>query len=777
MNYFKTLFIFLGICLLSIHLKAQSIDPTKLKTMKADDLTNEQVAQMKAKLTADGVSVADFEKQAIAAGAQPAEVKKLIDRMDNLDTTNQKANSNLDDRKSRTVTDSIEIKKKKKLTIPKDSLTVFGSEIFNNEHISFLPNMNMPTPKSYILSTGDQLIIDIYGFSEATHKLKITPDGYIRIPNVGPVFLNGLTIEQAKNRITKYLEKNGFSRLQGGSTSVQITLGDIRSIKVTMIGEITAPGTYTFPSLATVYTALYASGGPGKNGSFRDIQLIRDNKIIATVDIYDFLMRGDKSNDFVLKDQDIIKVNPYKTRVTLIGEVKHPAIFEAIDSDNIQNIINYSGGFSENAYKNSLSIIRVTSREKEILDVRTDEFTLVKPANGDSLKVGKVLNRYTNRVTIMGAVFREGNYALNEGLTLSGLIKKADGLQEDAYLEKATLFRKNDDLTPSIQSIDLHKIIKGEKDILLKKEDSLFIYSKFKIREVYTVAINGEVLKPGIFPFSENMHIKDIIYMAGGLKENAGTTVEIARRKKDVNVFEKNSITTEIITYPFTATTDTLLLQPFDMVTVKNNPHYMSQSHVIITGEVANPGSYALESYNEKLSSIIKRSGGLTANSFILGATIYRTQKKDTIPGNVGINMEKALQFPGSSWDIVLVPGDSIKIPKEVQTISISGQVFNPCQTQFRPGKGLRYYLSGAGGLNEKALSKRIYVVYANGNIKSTRHFFGTNFYPSVAPGSNIFVPEREKKEKMSESAKVGMFISIFTTISTLGILLYQATK
>jgi len=776
MKYFKSLFLLLGICLLSVQLQAQSIDPSKLKTMKADELTNEQIVQMKEKLTAEGISVTDFEKQAIAAGAQPSEVKKLIDRMDNLSIDTQQTKTNLDDRKSRIVTDSIFNKKREKI-IQKDSITIFGSEIFNNDQISFSPNLNMPTPKNYVLSTGDQLIIDIYGYSEATHKLRITPDGYIRIPNVGPIFLNGLTIEQAKGRITKYLEKNGFSRLQGGGTNVQITLGEIRSIKVTLIGEITAPGTYTFPSLATVYTALYASGGPSKNGSFRNIQLVRDNKVITTIDIYDFLMKGDKSNDFVLKDQDVIKVNPYKTRITLLGQVKHPAIFEAIDNDYIQNIIDYSGGFSTNAYSNSIKIVRVTSREKEILDVKSSEFGLVKPANGDFLMVGKVLNRFTNRVTVMGAVFREGQFALNEGLTLSGLIKKADGLKEDAYLPKATLFRKNEDLTPSVQSIDLQRVLKGEVDLLLKKEDSLFVYSKFNIHEAYTIAINGEVLKPGTFQFAENMHVKDLIYMAGGLKESAGKTVEIARRKNDVNIFEKNSITTNIIPYVFSSTNDTLILKPFDVVMVKNDPGYMAQSNIVITGEVANPGSYALQSTNERLSSIIKRSGGLTGNSFVLGATMFRSQKKDTIPSNVGINLEKALQFPGTNWDIVLVPGDIIKIPKELQTVSVDGQVFNPRQSQFRPGKKVRYYLSGAGGLNEKALRKGIYVVYANGDIKSTGHFLGFNFYPTVLAGSNIIVPEKEKREKMSEAAKVGMVISITSTMATIGILLFQALK
>jgi len=774
MKHFKEIFILLGICLLSLQIHAQSIDPAKLKTLKADDYSNDQIAQLKSKLASDGVSTADFEKQAIAAGAQPSEVKKLIDRMNNMII--QQSKTNFDDRQTRALTDSI-VNKKKRHIIPKDSITVFGSEIFNNDQISFAPNMNMPTPKNYILSTGDQLIIDIYGFSEATNKLRITPDGYIRIPNVGPVFLNGLTIEQAKSRITKYLEKNGFSRIQGGGTNVQITLGEIRSIKVTLIGEITTPGTYTFPSLATVYSALYASGGPGRNGSFRDIQLIRDNKVITTIDVYDFLMKGDKSNDIVLKDQDIIKVNPYKTRVTLLGQVKHPAIFEAIDSDNIQSIINYSGGFSDLAYRNSINIIRVTNREKEILDVKADEYAIVRPANGDSIKVGKILDRFTNRVTVMGAVFREGQFALSDGLTLSGLIKKADGLQEDAYLTKATLFRKNDDLTPSVLSIDLHKVLKGQEDIILKKEDSLYVYSKFKIREAFTLSINGEVNKAGTFPFAENMHVKDLIYMAGGLKVNAGKDIEIARRKKDANVFELNSIRTEIIKYSLANNYDTLVLQPFDVVLVKNDPGYMTQLNVTILGEVANPGSYAKENTRERISALIKRSGGLTANAYPAGAILIRPNKIDSIPGNVAIDLVKSLEHPGSSDDMILISGDIVNIPREMQTVSITGQVYNQGQMMYIPGKTLRFYLSKAGGLNEKSLKKGIYVTAANGALTSTRQIFGFRFYPKVSPGANIFVPEKEKKEKMTEAAKVGMIISITSTLATIGILLFQALK
>ena len=767
MNHLKPLFFLIGIFLISLQLLAQSIDPSNLKTMKADDLSNEQVVQLKAKLAADGTSIADFEKQAIAAGAQPAEVAKLTARLNEVSTDSKQPV--IEESRERKVVQQVELKSGVKEEISQ----LFGSELFNNPNISFAPNLNMPTPKNYVLSTGDQLIIDIYGYSEANYKLRISPDGYIRIPNVGLISLNGLTIEQAKTRIVNYLEKNGFSRLQGGGTSVQITLGEIRSIKVTMIGEIAAPGTYTVPSLATVYTALYASGGPGKNGSFRDIQLIRDNKVISTIDIYDFLMRGDKSNDLVLKDQDIIKVNPYKTRVTLTGQVKRPAIFEAVETDNIQDIIDYAGGFTENAYKSALSIVRITSREKEILDVKSAEYVSIKPVNGDLITVGTILNRYANRVIIKGAVFRGGEFALTEGLTLSGLIGKADGLREDAYLAKATLFRKNEDLTPTVQSIDLQKVMSGQDDLLMKKEDILEVYSKFEIREAYTVSINGEVLKPATFAFSENMHVKDLVYLAGGLKENAGNAVEIARRKKDANVFDKNSIRTDIITYSLAVANDTLLLQPFDVVFVKNDPGYTTQSNVSISGEVANPGSYTLSNNNERLSSLVQRSGGLTASAFPAGTTLFRTQKGEAIPGNVGINLDNALRKPGSRWDIILLPGDIIRVPREIQTVSIAGQVFSPRQVMYKKGKSLKHYISGAGGFNEKALKKSIYVTYANGEVKGTRKFLGFRSYPHLLAGADIYVPEKEKKEKTSDAAKVG----IFTSVATMAILLYSVLK
>jgi protein involved in polysaccharide export with SLBB domain len=839
---FLTVIVFL-ILMLPHHLFGQSFD----KNMKADDVTDEQIALLKARLSADGMSIADFEAQAIAAGASPAEVAKIGARLSQSQSVPKSpANATIDNAPRKTVNDapSGTVVHTNKLLI---NSNIFGAELFNNPSISFEPNQNMPTPKNYILSTGDQLIIDIYGYSEGTYKLSVTPDGYIRIPNVGPISVNGLTIEQAKIRIADNLANHGFSNIKTGKTSVNITLGNIRSIKVTLIGEVNAPGTYTMSSLSTVFSALYTSGGPGKNGSYRDIQLIRDNKVISTIDVYDFLMKGDKSGDLVLKDQDIIKINPYKTRISMNGEVKRALIFEAIETDNMQNLLDYAGGFTSQAYKKAISITRNTEREKEILDINKDEYPIFKPANGDSVVVGRILvDRFTNRVSIAGFVFRPGPYSLSEGMTVADLIEKADGLREEAYLLKATLFRKGDDLTPYIQSINLKKVLSGEENFLLQKDDKLVVYSKFEIKEAYSVSIRGEILKPGTYVYSGNMHINDIIYLAGGLKENAGTEVEISRRIKDVNVFEKNPSTTKVFSYNILTDNDTLVLEPFDEVFVKPLPGYKNQIHASIEGEVAHAGTYTLQSSNERISSLVIRAGGLTGSAFLPGATLARKESEsrsnpykeqqaittlsklkinnDTLQSDVkkghnpdktklvtgqldqesqitanadntngesdmngdiakntnlvAINLDKALANPNSEWDLFLEEGDVLFIPKELQTVAVSGQVLFPSRITFKKGMSLKDYVSGAGGFAQNAQTKRAYVIYPNGNIKSTKSFLGFRSYPEIVAGSEIYIPEQaKKKSQLSSGERTALLISSLTAFTTVMVLLYGVMK
>lgn len=790
--------------LLTTSIFGQSFD----KNMKADDLTDEQVTRIKAKMTADGITIEEFEAQAIASGASPAEVAKLKVRLSETPDTVIQPEEKMEETKTRT---NEKYTTEKKVTKkPEEKSNIFGADLFNNPTISFEPNQNMPTPKNYILSAGDQMIIDIYGYSEGTYKLKVTPDGNIRIPNVGPISVNGLTIDQAKDRISGYLANHGFSNIKSGNTSVNITLGNTRSIKVIIIGEVKAPGTYTLSSVSTVYAALYASGGPGKNGSYRDIELIRNNKVISTIDVYDFLMKGDRSGDLNLKDEDIIKVNPYKNRVWLAGEVKRPLIFEAKESDYLSGMIEYAGGFTSEAYKMTINVIRNTEREKQIIDVNMADYGTFKPANGDSCTIGKLLPRYTNRVSVTGSVFRPGAYSLAEGMSVADLIAKADGLSEDAYLFKATLFRKGKDLTPGIQSVNIQKVLKGSEIIFLQKEDSLVVFSKHLIKEPYTILIRGEVLKPGTYNYSENMHVSDIIYMAGGLKENAGTELEISRRIKDANVFDKNSFTAQVFSYNIMPANDTLILLPFDEVFVKPLPGYKFQVHVTIQGEVAFPGDYTLQNSKERISTLVKRAGGLTGAAFQPGATLDRkgksstevtykeqlaistlskvskdtltsTQKKELITEKsnlVGIQLDLALANPNSEWDLILEEGDVLTIPKELQTVSINGQVLFPSRIPFKKGKSFKDYVYSAGGFSENANKRRAYVIYPNNNIKSTKSFMGFKSYPDIVAGSDIYIPENAKKKtQLSSSERTAILISAFSSVATIAILLYSVMK
>jgi protein involved in polysaccharide export with SLBB domain len=796
------------ILLLTTSLFGQGID----RNMKADDLTNEQVAQIKVRLAADGMSIAEFESQAIASGASPTEVAKLSARLSQTMSVgsapaNQTTNSSASTPRS-VISGSAIVSRGDQPTV---NSNIFGSELFNNPSISFEPNQNMPTPKNYILSTGDQLIIDIYGYSEGTYKLTVSPDGFIRIPNVGPISLNGLSIDQAKGRISDHLASHGYSNIRTGSTSVNITLGNIRSIKVTLIGEVSAPGTYTLSSLSTVYTALYSSGGPGKNGSYRDIQLIRDNKVISTIDVYDFLMKGDKSDDLVLKDQDIIKINPYKIRVSLKGEVKRQLIFEAVESDNLQNLLEYAGGFTSDAFKQTISIVRNTERERQIIDVSINDYSISKPANGDCYTIGKILDRYTNRVSIKGSVFRPGSYSLTEGMTLGDLINKADGLREDVYLPKATLFRKGEDLMPVVLSVNLQKVMSGQENVTLQKDDELAVYSKFEIKEAYTLSIRGEVISPVTLLFSENMHIRDMIFLAGGLKENASAELEVSRRIRDANVFDKNSATARVFSYSILSTDDTLVLQPFDEILVKPLPGYKYQIHVSVQGEVACPGTYTLQNSRERISSLVKRAGGLTGAAFQPGAILIRSgniglynpfkdQKavsafskqgndsldafrlEDIIASKtnlVGIQLDKALSNPDSEWDLILEAGDVLSIPKELQTVTVNGQVLFPSRVSYKHGMSLRKYVSGAGGYAENAIPKKIFVVYPNGNVKSTKSVLGIRFYPKVLAGSDIYIPEKKtaQKNQLSSAERTGILISALTAFSTIALLMYSVLK
>lgn len=811
MNKFTVrLFVVFCLSMFCIDVMAQqkNISIQNIAEVKVDELSDEQIKQFISEYKSNGYNFSQVEKMAIQKNMPRAELQKLQQRVEKLESKVGGASQTYDRGVSEDAKDDAVTKNNNADLADLSVKKVFGSELFSNKNLTFEPNLKIPTPANYQLGPDDELIIDIYGYSEVTHKIKVTPEGYLRIPNVGLIQVSGSTIEMARRKIIQNLTKV-YSTIQTGETSVNITLGSIRSIKVSILGEVKLPGTYTLSSLATVFNALYASGGPSKNGSFRNIKLIRNGKVITTVDVYEFLMKGEAKGNIRLNDQDVIKVSAYETRIELSGEVKREGLYEMQKTETLKDAINFAGGFTDEAYKERIKVTRNTGKERSVADIQAEKMATFITQTGDVFEVGKILNRFANRVTLEGAVFRPGNYALEQGLTLSKLIKNADGLTEDAFLTRGIIYRLKEDNTNELLSFDLTDIISGKTDIELRREDKVVINSKLSMQERRIVTIRGGVLMGGEYPFAENMRVEDLIVAAGGLTENASEKkIDVARRLKGDGV-QSSAEMAEIITYSVNSelkTNSSFVLQPYDIVTVYAIPGYSTQQMITLEGEVQFPGKYAISSKTEKISDVIKRAGGATSYSYLSGAVLIRTrelneaekkirqQKIDALKkdakdsarvqdiidkqiGNltsiVGINLKEIISKPGSEYDLLVQNGDLISIPTKRQTILVSGEVLYPVRIQYKRGKRLSKYVNEAGGFSERALKRGSYVVYANGAVKSTRSFIGFKFYPRLKSGAEIIVPPREERKRFPTGEVVG----ITTGLATIAVLIISVLK
>lgn len=794
------LFLFVGLCLM-----AQVPTPAQIRQVNVDNLSDDQIRRIVAEMKQNNLSLSDIDSYAEQKGVSPAEAEKLKSRIQllGLDKTLDKRKSSETFQQStqysgRSFNDSdtsnldlfkqnvnpADVKKKK----------IFGAELFNNKNLTFEPNLRIPTPPNYKLAADDQIMIDVYGYSEVQYKLTVTSEGYIRIPNLGPVYVNGLTMEEAKNRITKQLSTI-YSTISAGKTFVQVSLGDIRSIRVLLIGEIQRPGTYTLPSLASVANALYVSGGPDENGSFRNIQVIRNGRVINTFDLYDFITKGDLTNNIILQDQDIVKINPYKTRVELLGEVKRPAIFEAKENETLQTILDYAGGYTDGSFKENITGYRINNKEREVINVPADQIASFQLKSGDQFFVDSILNRFSNRVTISGAVFHPGNYGIEPNMTLFDLIKKADGVREEASLNRGIIRRLQDDFTPAIISFNVQDIISGKTNIPVKKEDSVIVFSKLDLRQQYSVTIGGEVNKPGVFPYADSMRLEDLVLLAGGLRDAASLKhVEVSRRIRRGEYNVKDSAKAIIKQFDINADLNNIvsqqvLLEPFDEINIRRSPAYSEQANIVIEGEVVYPGQYAIVNKGEHVSDLINRSGGLRPEAFPEGAVLLRktyinnsdsallTDKlalfynklEDSTSINsvksmmerkyqlLGINLADIVKKPGSKYDILLEEGDVLKIPKKLQTVQLYGEVYFPKKIRFDNGYTFRDYIRGAGGYTSSALKRRSYIVYPNGEVKSTRKIFFFNKYPKIKPGTEVYVPSKKERKGLSGQEIVGL--------------------
>ena len=691
--------------------------------------------------------------------------------------------------------------------------TVFGREIFSNKNLSFEPNLNVPTPKGYVLSAGDELLINVWGDSELNLKLKVSPEGTILIPNLGPVSVSGLTIETAENRIRQELGRI-MSTLSGdtdgANTFVSVSLSQIRSIKVNIVGEVVAPGTYTLPSFATLFNALYAAGGVNEIGSLRGIKVYRNSKEVAKLDVYDYLLNGKYNTNIRLEENDMVIVSPYDQLAVVQGKVKRNRIFELKKGETLSQLLNMAGGFTGDAYRKDVRIKRKAGSRYQIATVTEDKYPTFAMMDGDSLLVDSVIPFYENRLTVTGAVWRPGEYELNGAVhTVRQLVDQAAGLKGDEFAGRAQITRLNPDFTTTVIAVDIRGILNGAApDMELKPEDQLSIPSLFDLREPYTIKVSGAVnYVDTVLPYRNNLTVEDAIMMAGGLKESAATVnVEVARRIKDTKTYENTNRTAEVFNFELNDNlglistdgkkSDTVFtLEPFDEVYVRFSPGYQEQQVVKVNGEITFAGDYVLAEKNSRLSDIIAKAGGITPDAYVKGASLKRQltedemrrletllqlsankQSRDSVAlslenikdYSVGIDLEKALTNPGSAHDVVLRDGDELYIPQFQSTVKISGAVTYPNSVTYTNGMSVKSCLSQAGGYNDIARKYPI-VIYMNGKVATTRkRFIFFKHYPKVEPGSEIVVPAKTQQDRKTSLAEILSITSSTTSMAAM---------
>ncbi len=696
-----------------------------------------------------------------------------------------------------------------KLLAEKRKKKVFGRDIFNNKDLTFEPNMNIATPQNYILGPGDAVYIDIYGASQKTIESTVSPDGEVTIEGFGPVQVSGLTVAQANARLRSTLGA------RYSSSKIKLTVGQTRSIMINVMGEVKNPGTYTLPAFATVFHALYMAGGTNDIGTMRNIKVYRNNRLVSVVDIYDYILNGKLTGNVRLADNDVISVGPYDCLVNITGKVKRPMYYEMKRNESVGTLLKYAGGFTGDAYKKSVRIVRKTGREYSVYNVDEFDMSAFHLADEDSVSVDSILPRFSNMVEVKGAVFRPGMYQVGGDInSVKTLIEHADGLREEAFTARAVMHRMKKDRTLEVVPVDVEGILDGTvPDIPIQNNDVLFIPTKQEMMEEQTITIHGEVQYPGIYRYADNETLEDFVLQAGGLKQTASTVkVDVSRR-----IVNPKALTTDSViarTYTFALKdgfvidgTPGFKLMPFDEVYVRKSPGYYKQQNVVVEGEVMFSGTYTLSKKNQRLSDLIKSAGGVNDRGYIAGARLERKVneserarmeavlkkakeeaeqmeieaakenkkidlkdsekiKKFEIPEfySVGIELDKALANPGCDADIVLREGDKIIVPQYKGTVKINGAVMYPNTVGFQKGKKAKYYINQAGGFSEKAKKSQTYIVYMNGTIAKVSQ----NAKPK--PGCEIVVPEKEiNKMTIAEKMTIGTSVaSIATMIATL---------
>ena len=776
--FIQTLFIMLC-CMGTLPVAAQSMSDTQvLEYVKQGLKEGKDQRVLATELARKGVT----EEQA-------RRVKELYDKQNNTATDDISGTAKAEARLREQVGDDSVVLMENN---PKSEDQVFGRNIFNTRNLTFEPSINIATPPNYRLGPGDEVIIDIWGASENTIRQQISPDGTINIGELGPLYLSGMTVEKAQDFLTKELRKI----YSDTNNQIRVTLGNTRTIQINVMGEVVQPGTYALSAFSTVFHALYRAGGVNDIGSLRKVQLVRNGKKMATIDVYDFIMHGRTQDDIRLEEGDVVIVPTYESLVQISGNVKRPMRYEMKNGETVETLIGYAGGFTSDAYTKSLRMVRQNGKEYQVNTIDDKDYGSYRLSDGDMVTAEAILDRFTNKLEIRGAVYRPGIYELNDNVnTVKALIARADSLTDDAFTTRAVLYRLRDNMTREVKQIDVAALINGTiPDIVLQRNDVLFIPSIHDINDWGDVEIAGEVIAPGTYPYADNMTLEDLVIAAGGLKESASLVrVDVARRIKNPTSAEDTKEIGEMFTFSlkdgFVVDGEPgFVLQPYDHVYVRRSPAYSEQKNVAINGEILYGGTYTLTSKDERISDLVKKAGGTTQFAYVRGAKLVRRANANELQRmqdvvvllrrqmgdervdslgikvdstfSVGIDLEAALKAPGSDADIILREGDVVVVPKYNNTVRINGAVMQPNVVSYKQGKDVKYYIGQAGGYNQVAKKNKKYIIYMNGQIAAVKRR-GKNL---VEPGCEIIVPNKRQRQ-----ANWGNVLSSLSAVSSIG--------
>ena len=764
----------------------------------AQSMSDQQVVQSAVSLKRSGASESDIAKQLMQRGATLDQIQRLRGQyaqqitkagMDNTvdnaigDAEARMRTNNEPKDNAITTSEGATAPNYVPEALSPSGRKVFGRDIFNNKRLSFEPQMNIATPQNYVLGPGDQLVIDIYGATQESMKLTVSPDGEITIPEFGPVRVSGLSVASAQAKIRGKL--GGYYQ----SSQIKTTLGQTRTIMVNVMGEVRVPGTYTLSAFATVFHALYMAGGISELGTLRSIKVYRQGRQISVVDVYEFILNGRLAGNVRLQDNDVIQVGTYDCIVDISGKVKRPMAYEMRHGASLSTLLKYSGGFTGDAYKKLVRVLRNSEEMKSVYNVEEFDFTSFKVADGDHISVDQIYDRFKNMVEIKGAVFRPGMYQLGDKVTsVRTLIERSAGLTEEAMVSKAVLRRLKPNRTQEVISINIDAILNGtEADIPLQNEDVLFIPTLSEHQNLRTLTITGEVIFPGTYEYADNMTLQDFILQAGGLTDRASNVkVDVSRRLHDPNATEAGMDIAKTFSFSLNDQNN-FILEPYDIVQIRRSPVFQDPIRVSVEGEIAFQGSYTMEQKNQRLSDVVKSAGGIVPGAYVRGARLVRhmtaeeqarmqavidiarqsADGKDSIALNklaisntytVGIHLDEALAHPGSTQDIELMDGDRLIIPRFNHTVRISGDVNAANTVAYDEGKGYKYYIEQAGGFGNRAKKSNTYIIYQNGTMAKASK-------GKIEPGCEVVVPSKAKRDSLS----VAQWLGIGTSMASLG--------